>query len=116
MRFGGVRVALEDFLERERGQLPPWFVVGFGAGIAAWFTLDEPRHWAVFLCLSAALALVGFSLRGGRAERAAGWFGMALMLGCALVWARSAYVAAPQLDRPMVTEFRATVERVETRT
>ena len=76
LRFGGVRVALEDFLERERGQLPPWFVVGFGAGIAAWFTLDEPRHWAVFLCLSGALALIGFSLRGGRAERAAGWFGL----------------------------------------
>ncbi len=115
-RFGGSRERIEGFLERERGQLPPWFVVGFGSGIAAWFTLDEPQHWAVFLCVSAALALVGFSLRGGRAERAAGWFGLALMLGCALVWARSAYVAAPRLDRPQVTEFRAKVERVETRT
>jgi len=115
-RFGAVRERVEDFLERERGQLPPWFVVGFGAGIAAWFTLDQPRHWAVFLCASGALALTGFSLRGGRAERAAGWFGLALMLGCALVWARSAHVAAPRLDRPLVTEFRAKVERVETRT
>ena len=116
LRFGGLRERVEGFLERERGQLPPWFVVGFGAGIAAWFTLDDPRHWLVFLCVSAALALVGFSLKGGRAERAAGWFGLALMLGCALVWARSAYVAAPRLERPLVTEFRARIERVETRT
>ncbi|HEU4704580.1 MAG TPA: ComEC/Rec2 family competence protein, partial [Sphingomicrobium sp.] len=116
MRFGGVRESVEAFLERERGQLPPWFVVGFGAGIAAWFALDRPLHWAAFLCASAAIALIGFSLRGGRAERSAGWFGLALMLGCALVWARSHQVAAPRLDRPQVTEFRAEVERVETRT
>jgi competence protein ComEC len=115
-RFGGSRERIEGFLERERGQLPPWFVVGFGGGLAAWFAIDEPRHWAVFLCVTAALALAGFAIRGGRAERAAGWFGLALMLGCALVWARSAYVAAPRLERPLVTEFRAKVERVETRT
>jgi competence protein ComEC len=111
-----VREALEGFLERERGQLPPWFVVGLGTGIVAWFVLDQPRDWAAFLCLSGGLALAGFSLKGGRAERAAGWFGLAMMLGCALVWARANYVAAPRLQRPLVTEFRATVERVETMT
>jgi len=110
------REGVEAFLERERGQLPPWFVVGFGAGIAAWFALDHPRHWAAFLCGSAALALAGFSVRGGRAERAAGWFGLAMMLGCALVWARSQHIAAPRLERPLVKEFRAKVELVETRT
>jgi competence protein ComEC len=114
--FGGARERVEAFLERERGQLPPWFVVGFGTGIAAWFALDRPNAWAAFACLSGALALVGFSLRGGRAERSAGWFGLAMMLGCALVWARAYYVAAPRLERPLVTEFRAKVERVETRT
>ncbi|HUE78118.1 MAG TPA: ComEC/Rec2 family competence protein [Sphingomicrobium sp.] len=115
-RFGGLRESVEAFLERERGQLPPWFVVGFGCGIAAWFALDQPLHWAAFLCWTAALAVVGFSVKGGRAERAAGWFGLAMMLGCALVWARSHYVAASRMERPRVAEFRATVERVETRT
>ena len=110
-----MRESVEAFLERERGQLPPWFVVGFGTGIAAWFLLGQPRHWAAFLCVSAALALLGFSRKGGRAERAAGWFGLAMTLGCALVWARSHYVAAPRLERSLVTEFRAEVERVETR-
>ncbi|HEU5285677.1 MAG TPA: ComEC/Rec2 family competence protein [Sphingomicrobium sp.] len=110
-----MRERLEAFLERERGQLPPWFVVGFGAGIAAWFALDEPRSWAAFLCVTAGLTIAGFALKGGRAERSAGWFGLAMMLGCSLVWARSHYVAAPRLERPLVTEFRAEVERVETR-
>lgn len=114
-RFSGWRENVEAFLERERGQLPPWFVVGFGTGISAWFALDQPRHWAAFLCISAALALAGFSLRGGRAERAVGWFGLAMMLGCALVWARANTVAAPRLERPLVTEFQAKVEWVETR-
>src|SRR5688572_27525841 len=114
-RFGGLRESVEAFLERERGQLPPWFVVGFGTGIAAWFALGQPRDWAAFLCVSAALAVGGFSMRGGRAERALGWFGLAMMLGCALVWARSAWVAAPRLERPLVTQFQAKVERVETR-
>jgi len=114
--FSDWREGVEAFLERERGQLPPWFVVGFGTGIAAWFALDRPIHWAAFLCVTAAIALIGFSLRGGRAERAAGWFGLAMMLGCALVWARANYVGSPRLERPLVTEFRANVERVETRT
>ena len=38
-------------------------------GIAAWFLLDRPLHWAAFLCISAGLAVAGFSVRGGRAER-----------------------------------------------
>ena len=59
-----MRESVEAFLERERGQLPPWFVVGFGTGIAAWFALGQPRDWAAFLCVSAALALFGFSLKG----------------------------------------------------
>ncbi len=88
-QVGLVREKLESFLERERAQLPLWFVVGFGAGVAAWFALDQPQQWAAFLCLSGGLALAGFSVGGGRAERSAGWFGLAMMLGCALVWARS---------------------------
>ena len=111
--FFAAREGLEKLLEKERAQLPPWIAVGFGCGIAAWFALDEPRQWPAFLCISAALALVGFLLGGGRAGRALGWFCVAAMLGCALVWARSAWVAAPRLERPVVTEFAATVVSVD---
>ena len=112
-RFSALRGELEGFLEAERAQLPPWFVVGFGAGIAAWFALDTPTHWLALLAVCGGIAVGGFAARGGRAERAAGWFGLAMTLGCALIWARSHYVAAPRLERPVITAFIGEVERVE---
>ena len=107
------REGLEKLLEDERAQLPPWFVVGFGSGIAAWFALDAPRAWTAFLCIAAALGLAGFAVGSGRAGRALGWFALAAACGCALAWARSAYVAQPRLERPIVTEFSGEVEAVD---
>src|SRR4051812_30398797 len=112
-RFSALHEELERLLEAERAQLPPWVVVGFGSGIAAWFALGEPKQWTAFLCLAAAIALIGFVHGGGRMGRALGWFALAAMLGCALVWARSAWVAAPRLERPVVVDFSATVETVD---
>ena len=110
---GAAGARLERLLEQERAQLPPWFVVGFGAGIASWFALGWPGHWAAFLCFSAALSLIGFVLTPGRAGRALGWFGLAMTLGCSLVWARADQVTAPRLERPVVATFQARVEKVE---
>jgi competence protein ComEC len=93
--------------------LPPWFVVGFGSGIAAWFALDAQRQWAAFLCLAAALGLIGFALGSGRAGRALGWFALAAALGCALVWGRSSWVAQPRLSRPQVADLTGRVEYVD---
>ena len=104
---------LERLLENERAQLPPWFVVGFGGGVAAWFTLGRPDQWAAFLCFSAALGVIGFVLVSGRAGRALGWLGVALSLGCVVVWLRAAQVSAPRLGRPIVASFDARVEAVE---
>lgn len=88
-------------------------MVGVGSGIAAWFGLGVPAQWQAFLCIGAALALIGFALGGGRTGRALGWFALAATIGCALVWARSAWVAEPRLERPVVTEFSARVDVVE---
>jgi competence protein ComEC len=88
-------------------------VVGFGTGIAAWFALDERNQWAAFLCLGSALTLVGFVLGSGRAGRALGWFALAATLGCALVWARSSWVAEPRLSRPVVADISGRVETVD---
>ena len=112
-RFDASREGVEAFLERERGQLPLWLVVGFGAGIASWFALDGVREWSAVLCLGVAMAIAGFASDGGRLERSVGWFGLALALGCSLIWARSEWVAAWKLDRPTITTFIAHVERVE---
>ena len=112
-RFDAAREEVEAFLERERGQLPIWLVVGFGAGIACWFALDGQREWIAILCLGAAMAIAGFAFDGGRFERAVGWLGLALALGCAVIWGRAEWVSAATLPRPIVTTFVAKVERVE---
>jgi hypothetical protein len=97
---------------RPSAQLPPWFVVGFGAGIAAWFALDERSQWAAFLCIATGITL-GFGLERGRAGRALGWFALAATLGCALVWARSEWITAPRLERPLVTNLTGRVLSVD---
>ena len=104
---------MEAFLEAERAQLPPWLVVAFGAGIAAWFSLSNSTQWLALLALGSGAAIAGFTARGGRAQRAFGWFAMALTLGCAFIWARSFAVAAPVVERPVFPTFEAKVERVE---
>jgi competence protein ComEC len=104
---------LEKLLEVERAQLPPWLVVGLGSGIAAWFAIDGRSGWAAFLCLAGGLTLIGFALANGRAGRALGAFALAAMLGCALVWARSHWVAQPRLERPVVTDVTGRVEAVD---
>jgi len=112
-RFSALHGELERLLEREHAHLPPWLAVGFGGGIAGWFALGTPGHWAAFLCLSAGLSLLGFALVPGRLGRALGWFALALALGCTVVWLRSSQVAAPRLVRPGVATFSGRVERVE---
>ena len=104
---------LERLLEAERAQLPPWFVVGFGSGIAAWFALGRPLQWAAVLCMATGLGLGGFVFGRGRTGRSLGWFAVGMALGCALVWGRSEQVAAPRIKRPLVAGFDARVERVE---
>ena len=112
-RISALHEELEKLLERERAQLPPWLVIGFGGGIAAWFALDSQSEWQAFLCLAVALCPIGFALREGRAGRALSWFALAAVLGCALVWARSIWVAQPRLDRPVVVTLGGTVATVE---
>jgi competence protein ComEC len=104
---------LEKLLEVEHAQLPPWFVVGFGSGIAAWFALGEPWQWRAFVCLTGAMAFTGFGMGEGRLGRAVGWFALAATLGCALVWFRANAVASPRLTRPEIAAFQADVRAVD---
>ena len=112
-RISALHGELEKLLEAERAQLPPWFAVGFGAGIAAWFVLGAQEQWLGFLCIAAALALLGFSCGEGRAPRAMGWFALAALLGCALIWGRAEWVAHAKLSRPAVTEVTGEVRAVD---
>jgi competence protein ComEC len=113
VRFSAAAEGLEKLLEAERAQLPPWLVVGLGAGIAAWFALGRPQQWQAFLCMGAALALFGLTLGSGRAGRALGSFALAATIGCALIWARSAFVEAPRLTRPVIAKLEGSVLTVD---
>jgi competence protein ComEC len=112
-RFSAFGEGLEKLLEAEHAQLPPWVVIGFGTGIAAWFALGRPSEWQAFICVAAALALIGFAFGSGRAGRALGWFAATAMLGCALVWGRSVLVAQPRLGHAVVAQFDGRVVTVD---
>ena len=102
------------WLERERDQLPLWVPVALGCGIAAWFRLANPAWWLAFVSLCGAVVL--FAIISGR-ERRSGkalfWFALLAAIGCALIWYRSWSVAAPVLERPVVSTFNAEIEKVE---
>jgi len=104
---------VETFLEAERGQLPLWLVAAFAAGIAAWLWLPGPDQWRAFVILSLAIALGGVAWGRGRLGRALLIGGLAMAAGCALIWIRGTWVAAPRLERPQVVLVEARVERVE---
>ena len=108
-----IRERLESFLEAERGQLPLWAVAGFGAGIALWFALPDPRQWAGLLFVAAGASLFGFTMLGGRAGRSLGWFSLAIAAGCALVWLRAEQKASPRIERPRIVALTARVAKVE---
>ena len=106
---------VEAFLERERAQLPLWFVAALGAGVAAWLWMPGPRQWAGFITVALGLAATGLSLGPTRVARSLIFGGIAMAAGCALIWWRSELVAAPRMERPMVVMVTAKVDRVETR-
>ena len=101
-------------LERERDQLPLWVPVALGCGIAAWFNLANSAWWLAFMSLCAAVCLFAIRMGGHRrAGKALLWFALLAAIGCALIWYRSWNVAAPVLERPVVTIFNAGIERTE---
>ena len=105
---------LELLLERERDQLPLWVPVAFGSGIAIWFNLANPAWWLAFMSLCGSIGLL--AIRFGNASRVGKllvWFALLAAIGCGLIWFRSWSVAAPVLERPIVTLFNAEIERVE---
>src|SRR5436305_15236914 len=55
-RFSALHEQVEGLLERERAQLPPWFVVGFGSGVAGWFAFGAPGEWLALVAFAAGLS------------------------------------------------------------
>lgn len=105
---------VESWLEAERDQLPLWLPVMLAVGIAGWFLLPDQVAWLALIAAALGMALaglaIGLSRRSGVALLVGG---LAIAAGCALVWAKANWVAAPVLARPAIAEFTADVERVQ---
>ncbi len=98
----------EEFLAASRFELAPWLVVGFAAGIAAWFAAGNAWQWlgVIALALSGALGAAAVLHADGRypyLRRSALLAGLAVALGCSFVWGKSALVGTTPLARPTVT-------------
>lgn len=108
------RLAVERWLEAERGQLFLWVPVMLAVGIAAWFALPDAPRWTMLLLGMSGLALAGLAMSdGGRAARTVALGAALVAIGCALIWWRAERVAAPVLARPAIVAFQARVERIE---
>ncbi len=109
-----LRDRAQDWLWHERESLILWVPVAFGAGITAWFLLPGALAWLGFMMVMVALGFVGVLLgaREHRLPRAISVAAIAALLGCGVIWARSAWVEAPVLERPVIVEFSARVVSV----
>lgn len=106
--------AIERFLARAGFARAPWLVVGFAAGIAAWFALPTAGWWVAFIlagCGIAAGAMLLLREDGALPflRQALAALTLALALGCGHVWVKSALVGAPPMVRPQAAELAGTV-------
>ena len=83
-----------------------WLVVGFAAGIAAWFALPSAGWWVALMVGSAAAAAGALLMlrEEGRypfLRQALAALALALALGCGHIWVKSALVGAAPMARPV---------------
>ena len=96
---------IDAFLERAEFDRGPWLVVAFAAGIGLWFALPGAGYWlaAVSVALAGATA-AALTWRGqdgrGHVLAALVTLALALAIGIALVWTRSALVGAEPIEQP----------------
>ena len=110
--------ATEAFLAASGFDRAPWLAVAFAGGIGTWFWLADASGW-----LSAIVVAMGAAFCAGQA----GWLrtrptlrnaivalALAWSLGLIVVWARSAMVGAPPIERPAFEQIDARIlEREE---
>nr|WP_150290317.1 ComEC/Rec2 family competence protein [Sphingobium estronivorans] len=104
---------VEDWLEQEREQLPLWVPVALGAGIAAWFFLNNRLEWLVFSCVSLAVACGAVLLpAGGRLRQGLVMGGLLACFGCVLIWGKAMLLGTPPLAQPVFVTLTGEVQGV----
>jgi len=105
---------VEAFLARAGFARAPWLVVGFAAGIAAWFALPSAGWWVALMLAGGGVAAGAMLLlrEDGAVpflRQALAALAIALALGCGHVWVKSALVGAPPIARPLAADLAGTV-------
>jgi competence protein ComEC len=118
-RLSSVAERLEAWLAGAGFDRGPWLVVAFGAGIAAWFVLRTSAEWVLAMAMALLLAVGCIALWKGREDRlelsrAAVAVGLALAGGLLVIWARSAIIGVPAIERPVSTMIAGRIlQRIE---
>ncbi len=105
---------IERFLADAGVDQGPWAVVVFAAGIAGWFAGANAWQWLALIGFGFGMALAAVTLFQGEGRfpntrRAGAVVGLALAVGCAVVWSKSVLVGAEPIVRPMVAVIDAKV-------
>lgn len=105
---------VERFLVRWRFDLAPWALVALVVGIASWFITPTAWHWSAVIVSSLGLAVAGIAFlrvegRYPYLRLSLAVTGVAVALGCALVWAKAELVGAQPIARPVAATLEATV-------
>lgn len=106
--------AIERFLAQAGFARASWLVIGFAAGIGAWFALPSAGWWVAVIALGLLVAL-GFA--GWLREEGAFPFlrqalvalALSISLGCGHVWIKSTLVGAAPITRPQAAELTGQV-------
>jgi competence protein ComEC len=105
--------AVENWLDRERDQLPLWLPVGTGFGIAIW-QFGGPSIWFGVVAASASLVLFSFLVPPGSLSRQIiQMLALTSLIGFSLITVRSEAVAQPVLGKIWIGEFYGRVESIE---
>ncbi|MCC7393252.1 MAG: ComEC/Rec2 family competence protein [Sphingomonadaceae bacterium] len=105
---------IENWLHFQHEQWFTWSPLALAGGIIAWYFLPASGVLPFILCAMLSAFGTGWLLRRWAAmARIATMLGILLALGCSSMALRSAWVAAPVLQRPSIAQFSARVERVE---
>lgn len=104
---------IENWLDRERDQLPLWIPVGIGVGVAIWqFGALSMLHGLVLAC-SAIILVAALAPSGGRLRFILQMLALTTLAGFALITLKSANVAQPVLGKIWIGEFYGRIDAVE---
>jgi competence protein ComEC len=104
---------IENWLDRERDQIPLWLPVAAGFGVAIWQIFGLSASFAVILsCVS--LILFGMlAPYGSRSRQLTRMAAITILFGFSLIAFRSTTVAQPVLGKIWIGEFYGRIEAIE---